>query len=176
MYGGPESINNYFGFHLFKRATQSLEGHTGGINFYQKVIFNKNKPWGIIYYPSLVYVLWLAVKNKDKMAILLTAWALSVFIICTIVKTKLHWYVIPVYPALAIASALFIERFLKNKLFYAGISIILFAMILQVPISWAFKLDYNPGAKNVMIMRDRRQKGVFKALGPDIIQGRVGYV
>lgn len=151
IYGGPESINSYFGFHLFKRVTQSLEGHTGGINFYQKVVFNKNRPWGIIYYPSLVYILWLAAKNKDKMAILFSIWAMAVFIICTIVKTKLHWYIMPVYPALAAASAVFVERFLKNKLFYTGIAVILFAMILQVPISWAFKLDLNPSAKDAAL-------------------------
>jgi 4-amino-4-deoxy-L-arabinose transferase-like glycosyltransferase len=147
IYCGPASVNNYFGFHLVRRATESLEGHTGGLNFYQKVIFNKNKPWGILYYPSLVYILWLAVKQKDKRAILLLVWAVSVFAICTTVRTKLHWYIIPVYPALAMASALFLERFLKDKLFYAAITVILLAMLVQVPVSWAFKLNLNPDVK-----------------------------
>ena len=151
MYGGPASINSYFGFHLFKRATQALEGHTGGINFYQKVIFNKNKPWGIIYYPSLFYVLWIAVRRRDNRAILFSIWTVTVFVICAIVKTKLHWYIMPIYPALAIVSAVFLDKVLNNKVFYFVTAIILFAMLLQVPISWAFNLDLNPRVKNAAL-------------------------
>lgn len=151
VYCGPASVSNYFGFHLVKRAIQPLEGHTGGLNFYQKVIFNKNKPWGILYYPSLAYILWLAVTQKDKRAILLFVWAASVFAICTIVRTKLHWYIMPVYPAIAMASAVFLARFLKDRLFYAAISAILLIMLAQVPVSWAFKLDLNPDVKKAAL-------------------------
>jgi 4-amino-4-deoxy-L-arabinose transferase-like glycosyltransferase len=147
IYGGPAAFNNYFGFHLFKRATQSLEGHTGGINFYQKVIFNKNKPWGVIYYPALIYTVWAFFRYRDNKALLVAVWAVSVFLICTIVKTKLHWYIMPAYPALAIASAMFLGRLFKGRIFYAFLAITLFGMILQVPISWAFKLDLNHKVK-----------------------------
>lgn len=148
VYGGPESIGSYFGFHLFKRATQSLEGHTGGMNFYQSAIFNKNRPWGVIYYPSFVYAAWISFKDKDKKAILFTAWAASVLVICTIVKTKLHWYIMPIYPALAIMSSLFMERLFRGKAFYVAVAVILAGMIIQVPVSYAFKLDFNQKAKN----------------------------
>lgn len=151
VYGGQESINSYFGFHIFKRAATSVEGHTGGLNFYQKVIFNKNKPWGIIYYPAFGYAVWLAARHKDKRAILLTAWTVSVFTICTIVKTKLHWYIVPIYPALAAISAIFLDRFLKKRIFYSAVALILFAMIIQAPVSWAFKLDLNAKAKDAAL-------------------------
>jgi 4-amino-4-deoxy-L-arabinose transferase-like glycosyltransferase len=174
MYCGPASINNYVGFHLFKRATQSLEGHTGGVNFYQKVIFNKNKPWGVLYYASLIYMLLLAfkyeastriatcchceepkaTKQSQGLAILLISWIVVVFTICTVVRTKLHWYIMPVYPALAMASGIFLERIFKNRAFQAVLAVTLSGMLLQVPLSWAFKLDYNPKAKaSALVMK-----------------------
>lgn len=149
--GGPDAIKNYFGFHIFKRATTPLEGHSGGLNFYQKVIFNKNKPWAVIFYGSLAYMLWLTIKDRDKRAILVLSWAAVVFIICSMVQTKLHWYIMPVYPALAIASAITLERFFKNRAFYVIISFILLAMLIQVPVSWAFKLDFNAKAKDAAL-------------------------
>lgn len=145
--GGAGAIDGYFGFHLFRRTMTSLDGHTGGLNFYQKVIFNKNKPWGVIFYGSLAYMLWLIIKDKDRRAILLVLWAAVVFTIYTIVQTKLHWYIVPIYPALAIASAIALERFFRKRAFYLVLSIILLGMLIQVPVSWAFKLDFNAKAK-----------------------------
>ena len=144
---GPHAISDYFGFHIFKRTTTALEGHTGGFNFYQKVVFNKNIPWSIIFYPSLLYIVWIAIKDKDKNAALLIAWALAIFTIYTIVKTKLHWYIIPIYPALAISSAVFLERFFKNKALRLILLVILATMLIQIPISRAFKLDFNHDTK-----------------------------
>ena len=155
LFGGPDAIKSYFGFHIFKRATTSLEGHSGGWNFYQKVIFNKNKPWAVIFYGSLAYMLWLIIKDKDKRAILVVSWAAAVFTICSIVQTKLHWYIMPAYPALAIASGVTLERFFRKKAFYIILSIVLLAMLIQVPISWAFKLDFNAKAKSAALRSEK---------------------
>lgn len=144
---GPDAIKSYFGFHIFKRAATSLEGHTGGLNFYQKVIFNKNKPWGVVFYGSLAYMIWLIIKDKDKRAILIVSWAAAVFTICTVVRTKLHWYIVPIYPALAIASAVALDGFFRRKVFYLILFFVLLAMLIQAPVSWAFKLDFNAKAK-----------------------------
>lgn len=151
MAGGQEAIKSYFGFHIFKRATTSLEGHTGGLNFYQKVVFNKNKPWGVIFYVSLVYMLWLIIKDKDKRAILMLSWAVVVFTIYSVVKTKLHWYIMPAYPALAMSSAIFLSNFFKKKLFVPIFALILTAMLIQVSVSWAFKLDLNAEVKKAAL-------------------------
>lgn len=151
MLEGPKAIDNYFGFHIFARATRSLEGHAGGLNFYQKVIFNKNKPWGVIFYASLAYLFWLIIKDKDRRAIFVVSWAAAVFTICTIVRTKLHWYIMPVYPALAISSAIFLGKVFKDRMFKAVIMIILLGMLVQVPVSWAFKLDFNAKAKDAAL-------------------------
>jgi len=89
------------------------------------------------------------VKHKDKRAILICCWIVAAYALYTAIKTKLHWYVMPIYPALAFSSAIFMERFLKNRAFKFSVAAILIIMLLQVPISWAFKLDFNPEVKKV---------------------------
>ena len=147
IYVGAEAVNDYLGFYILKRAMTTLDGHTGGMNFYQKVIFNKNKPWGVLFYPSAVYMIWLIIRSRDRRAILTISWIAAVYTVCAIVQTKLPWYIMPAYPAIVISSAIFLERFFRKKAFYFILSIILLGMLIQVPVSWAFKLDFNAKAK-----------------------------
>ncbi|MFH0732492.1 MAG: glycosyltransferase family 39 protein [Candidatus Omnitrophota bacterium] len=149
IYIGPQAIKEYFGLHIFQRAAHGIQEHTGGLNFYQKAIFNKNKPWSILMYLSVFYVLWQAIRHKDKKALLLCCWITATYVLYTAVKTKLHWYIMPIYPALALSSALFVERFFKGMAFRILLAVILIGMVIQVPISWAFKLDFNPEVKEV---------------------------
>lgn len=144
---GPDALKKYFVANIFERAVSTLQGHTGGINFYQKAIFNKNKPWSILAYMSFFYILWQALRYKDKRAILLCCWAVTVFVFYTAIRTKIHWYIMPIYPALAISSAVFLDRFLKNKAFNFALASILIIMLIQVPVSWAFKVDFCPNYK-----------------------------
>lgn len=144
---GPAALNNYFGFHVFKRTVTTLEGHAGGPNFYQKVIFNKNKPWSVAAYASLAYLSWLVIKDKDRRAVLILSWITCTFMLYTVVKTKLNWYIVPIYPALAVSSAIFIERLFRGRIVIGVIFLILTGMLVQVPVSWAFKLDFNPDVK-----------------------------
>lgn len=144
---GPEAIKDYFGFHIIKRATQVVQEHSGGINYYQKVVFNKNKPWAAAAFLSLPYMLWLLIRKKDKSALLILIWVAIMYLFYSAVKTKLHWYIMPVYPALAFSTGILLARFFKNKAFSLLLIIILIGMLIQVPISWAFKLDFTPEVK-----------------------------
>ena len=165
LLAGPESLKKFFGYHVFERSTQALEGHTGGWNFYQKAVFNKNKPWSVLFYLSLLYTLWAALRKRDKSAILICVWVVSAYALYSLVKTKLHWYIIPIYPALAFSSALFLEKLLKKNMFIVFLSIILAGMLLQTQLSWSFKLDLNPSVKNVSSIAKKLYQG-----GSDIYQ------
>jgi 4-amino-4-deoxy-L-arabinose transferase-like glycosyltransferase len=148
---GIGAIKNYFGFHIFARATEAIEGHVGGINFYQKALFNKNKPWSVLLFISALYIVWQAIRYRGKSALLLSCWIITSYLLFTLVKTKLHWYIIPIYPALALSSGITVSKFLKGKLFYLTVVVFFIIMILQVPISWAFKLDFSPNVKAASI-------------------------
>lgn len=146
---GPQALNEYLGVQILKRAGTVLEGHAGGANFYQKAIFNKNVPWSVIVYISLAYIFWLLLRYRDKRVILLACWISAAYILYTLVKTKLHWYIMPIYPALAASSAILLERFFKGRIFKFCLAVILMGLVVQVPLSWAFNLDLNPDIKYI---------------------------
>ncbi|MEH2285215.1 MAG: glycosyltransferase family 39 protein [Nostoc sp.] len=84
----------------FDRLTQSVEGHTGPPWYYLIELIKYSFPW-LLFLPSGLYLAW---KKRH------TTWG-HLIIIGTIVylgtislmRTKLPWYVMPVYPFLALA-------------------------------------------------------------------------
>lgn len=149
---GPVALKEYFSFHIYKRATSVLENHGGGINFYQKAIFNKNIPWSVMIYASFFYLAWSSFKYKNKDTIFLSSWIIVTYLLYTLVRTKLHWYIMPIYPALALSSAIFVRRFLKGKALYFSLAVILLCMLIQVPLSRSFNLDFTPDVKKVSVL------------------------
>lgn len=167
---GPIALKEYFGFHIYQRAASVLDSHGGGINFYQKVIFNKNIPWSVMIYASLFYIAWRSLKSKDKNAILLLSWVAAAYLLYSLVKTKLHWYIMPIYPAMALSSAIFLRAFLKNKILYFSLAVVLLVMLAQVPLSRAFNLDFTPDVKRVSLLSEglyRRGNDIYMIGGND---------
>jgi len=149
LLAGPVALKGYFGFHIFQRAASVLEGHKGGFDYYIRAIFKKNMPWSIMIFTSIFYAAYKCFKDKDKRLVFLLSWAFVTYFLYGAVRTKLHWYVMPIYPALALLSAFLLKEFLRKKLLYAALIIVLIGMLAQVPLSWAFKLDYTPDIKKV---------------------------
>ncbi len=146
---GPTALKEYFGFHIFQRATSVLEGHKGGFDYYIRVIFKKNIPWSILIFSSIFYAAYRYFKDKDKRLLFLLSWVFVTFFLYSAVRTKLQWYIMPIYPALALLSAFLLKGFLRKNLIYIAFVVILAGMLVQVPLSWAFRLDYTPDIKNV---------------------------
>ena len=99
---GAAFINEYFLYHVVERATNSLEGNQGGVFFYLWQIRAQFFPWFLL----LPVAFWMQAQKltKDTTAI---AWPLIILVAVvlggyTFASTKLPWYIIPVYPALAI--------------------------------------------------------------------------
>ena len=149
LLAGPVALKGYFAFHIFQRATSALEGHKGGLDYYIRVIFKKNMPWSIMIFTSVFYAAYKCFKDKDKRLVFLLSWAFVTYFLYGAVRTKLHWYIMPIYPALALLSAFLLEGFLRKKFLYAALIIVLTGMLVQVQLSWAFKLDYTPDIKKV---------------------------
>ncbi|MDP3791551.1 MAG: glycosyltransferase family 39 protein [Candidatus Omnitrophota bacterium] len=146
---GPAALKGYFGFHIFQRATSVLEGHKGGLDYYIRVIFKKNMPWSIMIFASVFYAAYGCFKDRDKRLVFLLSWVLVTLFLYSAVRTKLQWYIMPIYPALALLSAFLLKRFLTKKLLYVALIVILAGMLAQIPLSWAFKLEYTPDIKKV---------------------------
>ncbi|HNX91847.1 MAG TPA: glycosyltransferase family 39 protein, partial [Candidatus Omnitrophota bacterium] len=91
-------VGGYFIQHLFQRTTQAMDGHTGNWLTYINVVLYKAKPWGSVGIVALLFFVISSIKKKETEKWLFIVWIVATYAIFTAVKTKLHWYIIPVYP------------------------------------------------------------------------------
>ncbi|MDQ6655371.1 MAG: glycosyltransferase family 39 protein [Verrucomicrobiota bacterium] len=97
------------GKHVVDRSFNAMEGHGGGslaiyfatLPFYFVAIFLTFFPWSLSL-PALVQRLW---RERDPLDDYLLAGTAAVFVIFTLVKTKLPHYTLPAYPLLALLLA-----------------------------------------------------------------------
>jgi len=146
---GDGFINDYFVKHLVTRTTNAIDGHTGDIFTYIGVIPNKGRPWGGVGLILLPLAAWRIFRNNEKMHLLPVIWVSTVFVIFSLVKTKLIWYVVPLYPPLAIISGWGISKLLNKHTIkivsvLASISLIYLAIDKNI-----FDLDRSPTGKRV---------------------------
>jgi len=108
---GKTFLESYLFYHVFLRATSSIEGKSAETLVYIKVIRNSMRIWYLPLLPALIWSLWQIFK-KNKNIIFLSVWAAFIFLAFSAANSKLIWYIIPIYPPLAILTAKFISEVL----------------------------------------------------------------
>lgn len=98
---GHQFIDEYFTYHVFTRAVSAIEGHKGPYSFYLDEIMGKFHPWWVLMPLAVIS----SIRNWAKG--LRPAWVLTlVFAVVlgfyTAVQTKHSWYILPLYPAMAL--------------------------------------------------------------------------
>lgn len=145
---GKDVAMEYFNLHVVNRTFKGIDNHVGNLDFYFHVIKNKALPWSILAMVSLAYTGFLAFRKRQNGPLFIVIWATIVFLFCSAVRTKLHWYIIPIYPALALSLGLLLEKICDRKERLNGaFFLIALTMTLQVFLSWSFDLNLNPQIK-----------------------------
>ena len=113
------------GRHVIGRSFSAMESHGSNsfgiylllLPFYFLTIFASFFPWSIKL-PALTKKLW---RQRDKIDIYLLCGAGVIFVIFTLIKTKLPHYTLPAFPLLALLAARHIEseRFLRSAATFA---------------------------------------------------------
>ncbi|MFQ5952411.1 MAG: ArnT family glycosyltransferase [Candidatus Omnitrophota bacterium] len=148
---GEDFVGDYIVKHLFTRTTRAVEGHTGDIFTYIGVVPNKGRPWAGIGLVLMPYLIWRVFRNKEKEHLLPLLWAASVIVIFSLVRTKLHWYMIPIYPALSMMTGWGAEKVLRKHTVIA-ISMCAFVSLSYLSIDKnILDLDYSPGVKKIAL-------------------------
>ena len=135
--------------HLVTRTTTALDGHFGSWYFYLRVLVNKFHPWILIAIFSAPFFLFKAVKDREDSDIFLSSWIFFIFTTITLVKTKLSWYVIPIYPPLSLTAAVFLSKLFKESYSLYVKAIFLVVLALHVPYSRVFDHDYSRDIKGI---------------------------
>ncbi|TAF11160.1 MAG: glycosyltransferase family 39 protein [Nostocales cyanobacterium] len=97
---GENFLQTNFQSQTFARLVESVEGHSGPVWYYFMEILKYGFPW-LLFLPGGLYLSW---KNRDTVwGCLIIIGTVIYFGTISFMSTKLPWYVMPIYPFLALA-------------------------------------------------------------------------
>ncbi len=92
------------------RTTSPLEGHGGGLLFYFAYLANVETAWAILLVFASALCIFNASFKRVKQDTLLLVWMAIVLAVFTVAQTKLEWYILPAFPAFALAIGSLLHR------------------------------------------------------------------
>lgn len=163
-------VSDYLGHQILARASRPLQGNIGGLQYYFRVIGRGAFPWSVLGVVALVRWVW---KREWEHALpwLMMGVTLGLY---TAVQTKLQWYVVPLYPALAMEVGRLLSVW-GHKWRLAGFAA---AVVLAVGLGVAF--DHVARWPGDHYANEERQLGLAAKAkaeaGPLIVVGRPGNI
>jgi len=121
------------------------QGHARDLLFYFRTI-RRGFP---VLYPlialAVAYGLYRAVRWKDKASILLLCWTMVPMLVYNVSRSRIGWYIIPVYPALVLLTMNLVVAVLRSKV------ALLFILVVTLTFNpWLPRAgDFNPDVKAV---------------------------
>jgi len=100
LHYGQQFLNTSVLSQSLDRVVVTVEGNRGAPWFYLLEIGKYSLPW-LLFFPQGIRLAW---ENRNlSWAKLVLVWAGGYLLVISLMSTKLPWYVLPVYPALALA-------------------------------------------------------------------------
>jgi 4-amino-4-deoxy-L-arabinose transferase-like glycosyltransferase len=106
---GNDFLKTYIFYHVISRATQSIEDKGRPLFWYLVVLKVSMRLWFVMLLVAFPLAVFQAIKGNSK-SVLLAIWALFTLTFFSVAKSKLVWYIVPLYPVLAIIVGRFVER------------------------------------------------------------------
>jgi 4-amino-4-deoxy-L-arabinose transferase-like glycosyltransferase len=162
---GPAFLNQYLGVTVIGRIGEPVQGHPGDALTYVAYLRNQFFPWAYAIPFALLAFARDRFRARDGSWVIVVFPAI-VFALYTLVQTKLVWYILPVYPALAIlVAALLIGAVKGDRAALLSLGLALIAAVVSVPNS----IQPDPpllvvtavGIAIVLIAGARALKGAF---------------
>jgi 4-amino-4-deoxy-L-arabinose transferase-like glycosyltransferase len=117
---GYDFWNCYFVYSDFTRAVSPIEGHVGSYLYYFNYLATSENPLWVILLPFAAGLCAYnsAIKRLKGDTLILT-WISLVLVVFTFAQTKIYYYILPAYPAFAIAISSFLYQLSKKIHFHA---------------------------------------------------------
>jgi 4-amino-4-deoxy-L-arabinose transferase-like glycosyltransferase len=97
------------------RTVNPIEGHVGGYLYYfSYLVSNENLFWVILLPFAAGFCAFNSVVKRIKEDTLVLVWMSIVLVVFTFAQTKLEWYILPAFPAFAIAVGSLLYQLLKK--------------------------------------------------------------
>jgi 4-amino-4-deoxy-L-arabinose transferase-like glycosyltransferase len=102
-------------FNVISRTVTPVEGHVGGY-FYYFTNFASNENFGYVVLLPFAAALCLfnSVVKRVEQDTLILAWMIIVLATFTLIQTKLYYYILPAFPAFAIAISSLLYQIAKK--------------------------------------------------------------
>jgi 4-amino-4-deoxy-L-arabinose transferase-like glycosyltransferase len=120
----PGFIDRMWNYELMGRYSETIEGHSGGMFFYFKKLFNHHfTPLAYLLIPALIWLFKFGSDKKRSLTLFLLLSFLGYMAVISFSGTKTTWYHAPVFPMVAVMIALGLNDFWQNgkKLFRPAI-------------------------------------------------------
>jgi 4-amino-4-deoxy-L-arabinose transferase-like glycosyltransferase len=117
-----EFLRSFFFEHNLGRATETMEHHSGGLLFYPATILVGYFPWSVFALPLAIDT-FLQLRRRDRFHagyLLAVCWIGVYVVLFSLARTKLPSYVTPCYPALALLSGDYVDRWTRQAAAVAG--------------------------------------------------------
>jgi 4-amino-4-deoxy-L-arabinose transferase-like glycosyltransferase len=99
LYYGPDFWQTHFLKQAISRSWDAVDRNTGPIWYYLQVVLLSAWPW-LLFLPQGLAKAWQSRRTWGKLVLI---GAIGFLVVISMMKTKLPWYVMPIYPFLAIA-------------------------------------------------------------------------
>lgn len=107
---GGGFINNYLIYHIIIRGTSEIEQKGRPFWWYLIALKVSMRIWFVVLLGAFPFSLIKGFFKKSRNHIFLILWALVIFVFFSSAKSKIVWYIIPIYPVLSLMVGRFIER------------------------------------------------------------------
>jgi 4-amino-4-deoxy-L-arabinose transferase-like glycosyltransferase len=116
-------LKGFFGVHHFGRFMNPMDNHAGPVWYYLAAMCVGFFPWVIFLSPTIIQWYRRVRDRHDWRAsdLLCAAWCVVWFGFFSLASTKFPHYVVPAYPALALMTAAFLDRWIASTEIYARI-------------------------------------------------------
>ncbi|MBY9080434.1 glycosyltransferase family 39 protein [Paenibacillus sp. HN-1] len=105
-------IKEMIRYDLLARASSTLEGHTNGPVYYLHILRVFHTKWSLTLFMIVLYYFAVMLRRRtvrhlplDSFTLGTVLWIAVPFTMFTAASTKLMWYILPIYPPLAIVTA-----------------------------------------------------------------------
>jgi 4-amino-4-deoxy-L-arabinose transferase-like glycosyltransferase len=149
---GDAFLDEYLGYHVLRRGREAIEGHEGSPLFFVETLFEHQLPW-VLLLPIAIPAAVLAVVKRGRRELLLPLlWGATILGLYSAAATKISWYILPAYPALALCIADWLVRKVSPHRFRSLlVGILAVLALVGATESRVFDLDYEPDVKALAI-------------------------
>lgn len=136
MTQGQAFVDNYLKYNTVDYLSTPLDGHVEALAFYISVLQSGLHAWYGLGAFTLALALEESFEGSWRSRILLILIAV-VFGLFTLAQTKLFWYVLPLYPSVALITASMMRRAISRQTSFAGAGLAVATIGLVLTTSWS---------------------------------------